>query len=249
MGNSLKNKVAIITGGSRGLGEALAYAFAKEHAHISICDLDKEGAERVCSKIEKDGGVCDSARVDVTKKTEVERFIKTVLKKNKKIDILINNAGWAGMFTPIHTTTDKEFNKYFNTNVRSAFYFIRSILPIMEKQNEGTIINITSRAGRIAHPRLPMYSATKFSLRSLTSSLGKTLEDARSPIRCISIAPGGMNTPMRESLFGKEDAKKQQSPESVANIIKDVILKKISIPNGGEIIIQNGEIISVENPS
>lgn len=246
---SLKNKVAIITGGSKGLGKALAFSFAKEGAAVLICALEKKELKKVCDTIKKQDGACDYARVDVTKKLQVEQFIKTIIKKYKRIDVLINNAGWAGMPTPIQKTTDKEFDKYFSTNVTSAFYFMRSVFPIMEKQKEGVIINITSRAGRIAHPRLPVYSATKFALRSLTSSLGKSLQNAHSPIQCISIAPGGMNTPMRESLFGKEDAQKQQSPESVARIITDAITKKISVPNGGEVIIQNGEITSIEEPS
>lgn len=245
----LKEKITVITGGSRGLGKALAYTLAKEGAIVAMCALEKTELKKVCDEIKKQDGSCGYSRVDVTKKTQVEKFIETILKKYKRIDVMINNAGWAGMPTPIQKTTDTEFNKYFNTNVTSAFYFMRAVLPIMEKQKEGMIINITSRAGSIAHPRLPIYSATKFALRALTSSLGKSLQDAHSPIQCISVAPGGMNTPMRAALFGKEDAQKQKSPESVAEIIKDVITKKTFVPNGGEVVIQNGKIVSREDPS
>lgn len=240
----LKNKIVIITGAAQGLGEALAYAFAKEHAHISICDLNKEGAERVCSQIRKDGGVCDADRIDVSKKDEVEGFIQTVLEKHKKIDILINNAGWMSEKKSIEETTDEEYEAYMGINVDSVFYFLRKTIPIMRKQGEGIIITIGSLAGKTGHPLVPLYSATKFAVRGLMQAAARN--PATTSIKYLTVAPGSINTDMRKKLYGEEEAAKAQSPEQVAEIILRTI-KENSFANGDEIEIKDGAITTKEN--
>lgn len=240
----LKNKIVIITGGSRGLGETLAYSLAKERATIIICALEKEGLKRVCNTVTNQGGVCDYAHVDITKKTEVKKFISGVLKKYKKIDILINNAGWAGNLKSIEDTTDTEYEKSIATNLTGLFYFLRATLPGMKKQRKGTIITVTSTAGTSAHPLAPIYSAAKFAARGLMQATAKSIIDSGAPIKTIIIAPAGINTQMRAGLFGKKDAAKQQSPEAVAGIIKDILIKKILATHGEEFEIKNGKITS-----
>lgn len=241
---NLKNKIVIITGGSRGLGKALAYLLAKERATIIICALETKELKRVCDTITNHGGICDWARVDITKKIEVKKFIASVLKKYKKIDILINNAGWAGNLKPIESTSDTEYEKSIRTNLTGLFYFLRAVLPGMKKRRKGTIVTITSRAGRSAHPLAPIYSAAKFAARGLMQAAAKSIIDSGTPIKTITVAPAGMNTQMRTKLFGEKDAARQQSPEAVAALIKDILIQKIPSTHGEEFEIKNGKITS-----
>lgn len=239
---NLKNKIVIITGGSQGLGEALAYTIAKKHATVVICSLEKKALKQVCDKIKNQSGTCDYVRVDITKKTEVKKFIASVLKKYKKIDVLINNAGWAGDLKLTESVTDKEYEKSIATNLAGLFYFLRATLPIMKKRRQGTIITITSTAGTSAHPLAPIYSAAKFAARGLMQAVAKSIIDSRIPIKTLTVAPGGMNTRMRTKLFGEKDAARQQSPEAVALIIKDILIGKIPATHGEEFEIKNGKI-------
>ena len=122
---------------------------------------------------------------------------------------------------------------------------LKKIIPIMKKQNEGTIINISSMAGKRGVPNLAIYSASKFAVIGLTQAIAKELKDTG--VYCISVCPGGMNTGMREKVFGAEDAKKQQNPKFVANVVKDILLGRIKVPNGGDIVIRHGEIESIND--
>ncbi|MDP2676835.1 MAG: SDR family oxidoreductase [bacterium] len=236
---NLKNKIVVITGGSRGLGESLAYAFAKKHACVVLCALEETELKQVCGHIQKSGEACDYARVDVTDKDDVEQFIKKTLARHTTIDVLINNAGWISEKKLIEETTDAEYTTYMRTNVDSVFYFLRAAIPAMKKQKEGILITIGSGAGIHGNTHVPIYSATKFAVHGLMQSVAKQLSD--SPVSCITVAPGGINTAMRRKLFGEKDASRQQSPEAVAHIIARVVEER-AFSNGDEIEIRDGAI-------
>ena len=116
----------------------------------------------------------------------------------------------------------------------------------MRKQAHGMIISISSMAGKRGVPNFAAYSASKFAVLGLTQSVAKELKD--SGIFCIAVCPGGMSTEMRTKAFGWEDSKKQQSPQYVANVVKDVLMGKIKVPHGGDIVIRNGEITAINAP-
>lgn len=243
---TFKNKAVVITGGSSGLGRATAKFLAKMGAKVEICSNDKNGLVEVCRQIKNAGNLCNYTLVDVTVQGDIHSFVKKVLTKHKKIDILINSAGWIFGAKPIEDVSDEEYDKCFDTNMRSIFLFSREILPIMKKQNGGVVINITSTAGIRANPLFAIYSASKFAVRGLTQALGKALENTN--ISYVSVAPSGMNTPMRRKLFGAKDAKLQQKPEAVARIIADIAANKIKVPNGGEVVVRDGNISAINKP-
>lgn len=236
MGLTLKNKVVVITGGSSGLGKAAAGYFAKIGAKVEICSNDKKTLINAC----------DYTLVDVTIQDNVHSFVKKVLAKHKKIDILINCAGWIFKPKAIEDVSNEEYDRCFDTNTKSIFLFSRAVLPIMKRQKSGMVINITSTAGIRANPFFAIYSASKFAVRGLTQAIGKSL--AGSDISYLSVAPAGMNTPMRRKLFGAKDAKIQQDPQAVAKIIADIALKKIKVPNGGEVVVRDGKISAINKP-
>lgn len=242
---NLKNKIAVITGGGRGLGRALAETLAQEGAHVVICSRSLEELKETCAKIQSSGGSCDYQKIDVTKESQIKNFIDTTIKNFAKIDILINNAGFAHSPKHIEKITSKEYQRSIKTNIDSIFYFLKAALPKIKKQKTGTIITISSAAGKRGHPRFSVYSASKFAGLGLTQAVAKELETF--DIKCIAICPGGINTEMRRKAFGQEDSRKQQSPEIVANIIKDIILGKITAPNGSDIEIRDGRITAIRH--
>jgi len=240
----LKDKISVVTGGSKGLGREIAKALAAEGSHVIICSRSKGDLLKVCDEIKSTDGKCSYSVLDVTKISDVNNFIDDIIKSHGRIDILINNAGYVTEWKPIERNTPKEFKDCFETNIYSIFYFLKKIIPLMRKQNDGFIVNISSMAGKRSVPNLAAYSASKSGAIGLTQSVAKELKNTN--IRCISVCPSGMNTEMREKVFGREDAQKQQDPKLVASIIRDILLKKIGVPNGGDIVIRNNKILSIK---
>lgn len=243
----LEDKVVVITGGSKGLGKELAMIFALEKSRVIICSRNKAGLKTVYEEIIKNGGKCSYFVVDVTNKAQVNRFIDNILKSHDKIDILINNAGYAGNLERLESVKYSDLEKIFKTNVYSMFYLLKKVVPIMRKQKTGIIINVSSTAGKRAVPNLSVYSASKFAVIGLTQALAKELENT--DVRCIALCPGGMNTEMRSKIFGKEDAEKQQDAAFVAKVVKDIATDKIKVPNGGDIVVRHGKVTSINLPA
>ena len=236
----LKNKIIIITGGGSGLGRSIAETAAREGARVIICGYKMPDLKNTCDTIRKSGSVCDYTKVDVTSKKQVEAFLKKIKAKYKKIDALINNAGWTDKPKPIEKISDREYAQYVGTNFNSVFYFSRIIMPLMRKQKSGMMVTIASMAGKRANGLVPVYSATKFAARGLAHALDRSLEGTG--VRSVVITPGGINTPMRVKLFGKEEAATQQSPEQVAVTVADILKGVIEVPMGSDVEIRGGKV-------
>ncbi len=240
----MKNSVAIVTGASRGLGAAIAEAFSAEGASVAICSSSKESLEAECKKL---GSSCFSELVDVRNEADVRRFVKNVIKRFGRIDILVNNAGVINKKMPLEEVSSDDYKSSMNVNVDSVFFFMKEVIPFMKKANKGIIVNISSGAGKRAHPGLAVYSASKFAVQGFTEAAAKELE--QTSIKCIAILPGGINTVMRSSVFGEEDAKKQQSPQVVASIIRDIINGKPEVKTGSSVHVRQGKIIEISELS
>ena len=219
---------------------------ANEGCQIVICSRNKSTLKKVCSEITSVGGKCDYFVADATNENQVGKLIDHIIKKYGKIDILISSAGYINKWKGVEKITLQEFDDNFKTNVYSVFYLMRKIVPLMRKQNEGAIVSISSMSGKRAVPNLAAYSASKFAVVGLTQSVAKELKDTN--VFCISVCPGGMNTEMREKVFGPEDAMKQQDPEFVASTIRDILLGKIKVPQAGDVVIRYGQITAI-NPA
>ncbi len=242
----LEQKIAIITGGSTGIGKSIAEVLAKEGAQVIICARNEDNLKGVCKAIISDNGKCEYYVVDVKEKKQIEKFLDDIITTYGRIDILVNSAGWTNKTKYIEDVTDEEYENIFKTNVDSIFYFVREILPVMKKQDSGIIINMSSGAGKKSNPILPIYSASKFALQGLTAAIGKEVKELNTNVSCVSICPAGVNTRMRDELFN--DAESQQSPEVIANIVRDILTGKLNVPNGGSVSVKNGEITSIDRP-
>lgn len=216
---NLSHSIVIVTGGSRGLGLAIA-----------------DGLRAAGATVEAP----TQAEVDVRKPDDVRACVQEVLKRHNRIDLLVNNAGFAGKKIQLEDVSDADFARCMDTNVKGVFHFLREVVPVMKKQGTGTIINIASRAGSRAHPLMPIYSASKFAVIGLTQAVARSCAEAKTDIQCISVSPGGIDTIMREELFGKENSAKQQKPEQVASMIMAYLKGDLSVSNGSDVVVVDG---------
>lgn len=187
----LKDKVAIVTGASRGIGKAIAILFAKEGAKISAIARTEEDLKKLKLEIESFGGICSVFKGDVSNEGDVKRTVEETVKEFGKIDILVNNAGF-GIYKPVVELTTEEFDSMVRVNFRGVFLFTKYVLPYMMKQNSGVIINISSIAGTLGVKNMAVYSATKWAVNGFTESIMHEVREYN--IRVASLCPGSVDT-------------------------------------------------------
>ena len=183
---NLENRVAIVTGGAQGFGYAITERFIKSGAKVIIWDIDENEAKKALEKISSKN--LDYQIVDVLNFEIVEKKLLETEKKFGKIDIFINNAGMAGMNTTVAKYPIDEWNKVINLNLNSVFYCCKAVVPFMEKNNYGRIVNIASIAGKEGNPNASAYSTSKAGVIGLTKSLGKELALKNIAVNCVTPA-------------------------------------------------------------
>ncbi|MXV16983.1 SDR family NAD(P)-dependent oxidoreductase [Hufsiella ginkgonis] len=189
--SKLKNKVAIVTGASKGIGASIARYFAAEGAKVVVnYASSKEGADKVVKAITDNGGTAISVQGDVSKGADVTRLFEETKHAFGTLDILVNNAG-IYQYAPVEQVTEASFHQQFNINVLGSLLAIQAALALFGDQG-GTIINISSEAGKTPLPTGSVYSATKAALDAITISLSK--EFSGKNIRINSILPGVVET-------------------------------------------------------
>lgn len=221
----IKNKVAIITGASSGIGYATALALSKAGAKVAIGARRTDMLSELEKKIKEDGGEVYSQKLDVTKKNECTSFVNNVLKKWGTIDILVNNAGLMPLSFFKNLKID-EWDQMIDVNIKGVLYCTGAVVTHMLENKSGHIINISSVAGRIVFPAGSVYCATKHAITAFSEGLRQELS-VRKNIRVTCIEPGVVateltNTITDESLQGfVENAKKMESlqAEDIANAI------------------------------
>jgi len=183
---NLENRVAIVTGGAQGFGLAITERFIQSGAKVVIWDIDEDEAKKAISKINSKYLIYQI--VDVTDFESVSKKLKEVENLLGKIDILVNNAGIAGKNTTVADYPIEEWNRVINLNLNSIFYCSKAVVPFMEKNNYGRIINIASIAGKEGNPNASAYSSSKAGVIGLTKSLGKELANKNIAVNCVTPA-------------------------------------------------------------
>ena len=208
---SLKGRVAIVTGGSRGIGRAICLAFARRAATVVACARSAEALAEVCSeaKTRELDGVIDPRPLDVTDRSAIDPFIDATVERHGRIDILVNNAGITrdGL---LMNMDDDQFEEVLTTNLRSAFWLIRATSRVMVRQRYGRIINIGSVSGEAGNAGQANYAASKAGLSGLTKTVAK--EFGKRKITCNVVAPGFIATDMTAIL-----------PEKVKEGVKELV--------------------------
>lgn len=197
----LKEKVAIITGGGRGIGKGIAEAFIREDALVIIADKnEKNGSEVVASlnRIKSDGALF--IKTDVTSSESIQNMIKTSIKTFEKIDILVNNAGYH-IAKSVENTSEDEWEYIINTNLRSTFLASKYSITHL-RATQGCIINISSMVGIVGQNNAGAYAASKAGQLGLTRNMA--LDLATDKIRVNAICPGWIQTPLVEDWFSQQ---------------------------------------------
>ncbi len=200
----LTGKIAIVTGGSRGLGKAISLGFAKFGANVVIADILEEEAKESVKEIEKLGVKAIFVKTDVSKKEDVENMVKKTVEKFGKIDVLVNNAGIYRR-KPTETLEESEWDKIMDVNLKGQFLCAKAVGEVMIRQKSGKIINIASVAGEFAFPQSAAYNSSKAGVIMLTKTLA--IDWAKHNIQVNAIAPGVFETPMTSGLLRDEGFK------------------------------------------
>ncbi|MFQ5580250.1 MAG: SDR family oxidoreductase [Nitrospiria bacterium] len=192
----LQNQTALITGGSSGIGLAIASMLLEEGMAVAIAARDKQKldqARQSLEKTEKKGAKVIAIPADVSKAEQVAAFVEQAVDAFGRIDLLVNNAGIA-RFNPIEDLSEEDWDETQNINLKGAFLCTKAVLPVMKRQGSGYVINISSVAGKSGFTGASAYCASKFGMIGLTESL---LEEAiQHQIRATAICPGYVATPM-----------------------------------------------------
>jgi len=188
---SFAGKVAIVTGGSRGLGLELARQLALSGAHVAICARDEAELDVAREELEARGADVFAASCDVTDRSDVGRFVSDVLNRFGRVDVLINNAGII-QASPIECTTEDDYDRSLATHFYGPMYFAEAVLPHMKSRRQGRIANIASIGGKLSPPHILPYTAGKFALVGYSEGLG--IEVAKDGIRVTTVCPGLMRT-------------------------------------------------------
>jgi len=201
-----RDKVVLITGGSRGLGLELARQLGMKGAKLAICSRTEKQLEKARVELATEGVDVIALRVDVTNRAEVKSLIKDVVNHYGKLDVLINNAGIV-QIGPQQAMTLKDYEEAMDTNFWAALYTIHHTLPYFFKQGGGRIVNITSIGGKIAVPHLLPYSVSKFALVGLSEGMHAELKQHN--IHVTTVVPNLMRTGSPRNVLVKGDSEKE----------------------------------------
>lgn len=199
----LKDKVAIVTGAGQGGGEGIARVLAREGAKVAVVDLNLEAATRVAARIDPEGRRAVAIRADVASKADTEAMAARTLETFGAIDILVNNAGIGGRSALLRDITEENWDRVMGVNAKGILFCCQAVIPAMNAQGKGKIVNIDSIAGlRMAFFSSVEYTASKHAVTGLTQHLAWELADQR--INVNAVCPGGIVTPAIEAYATPE---------------------------------------------
>ena len=199
----LRGKVALVTGGSRGIGRAIATAYVQSGANVFICGRNVNDIEAALREIRPTGGMIDGLAGDVGKAEDVERIVDKAVQRFGAIDVLVNNASILGPREPIVNYPLTAWDEVIRINLTGFFLMTRAVLPIMLERRSGSIINVTSGVGRKGKARWGAYAVSKAGLECFTQVLAD--EVSQTGIRVNSVNPAGTRTRMRAEAYPTED--------------------------------------------
>lgn len=213
----LAGKVAVVTGGSRGIGRAVCLAFAREGARVVVVGRNKEICQKVVADIEAGGGAALAVRADVSSEADVAAMVSAAKKRFDRIDILVNNAGVNIPYKTVAELSLEEWNHVVGTNLTGPFLCSRAVVPVMMAQQYGKIINVSSIGGRQGAAGRTPYRPTKAALINFTECLAAEVK--RHGIDVTAICPGPTDTDMMHEITGGNVPSYMSAPEDIAAVV------------------------------
>jgi 3-oxoacyl-[acyl-carrier protein] reductase len=220
---SLSEAVVVVTGGGRGIGQAIVSKLAAMDATVVLTGRDEARVEQVARDLASAGHRAEGIPCDVTDLASVEALGEHLRSTYGHVDILVNNAGIGGPPGPLHELPPDDWEAIFNTNLRGVYYMLRAVVPLMITAGAGHIINISSLAGKNALPRGVAYSASKWGLNGLTYGVAEELRAQN--IRVSVICPGSVDTDFSPRRGGK-DTQKMLKPGDVAHAVAMLVTQE-----------------------
>ena len=210
-------RVALVTGGSRGIGRAIVEALLERSWHVHFCARTEETVDAALAELERYTGRVTGRAVDVADQPQVDAFVAGVVAAEGTVDCLVNNAG-LGHFAPVDEITGDDWRRLVGTNLSGPFYFMRAVAPVMRRQGHGFIVNVASIAGRHAMAGGAAYNASKFGLMGLTEAA--MLDLRKDGVRVTAVLPGSVDTGFARAT---EDDRWKLRPEDVARTVVDLL--------------------------
>ena len=212
----LQGKVALVTGGSQGIGRAVAAAYARAGATVIVTARHLERLDAAAAEIRKGGGDVVPLRADVADRQQVQRLAGEIKRRFDGLHVLVNNASLLGPRVPILEYPEEDWEAVVAVNLHGPFFVIKACLPLMIPTGGGSIINVSSGVGRIGKPRWGAYAASKFALEGLTQVLAAEVQPFH--IRVNAVNPGGTRTGMRAAAYPEEDPLTLPTPEQITPV-------------------------------
>jgi NAD(P)-dependent dehydrogenase (short-subunit alcohol dehydrogenase family) len=216
----LEGKVALVTGGGRGLGEAICRVLAKAGATVVAADVREDLAANVAAAIESEGGRVVPLRLDVTGEGQPDQAIRSVLSRFERLDVLINNAG-VDVTLSVEELSVADWDRIIAVNLRGPFVMSKAALPAMKRRGRGHIVNIVSTAAKRAWANASAYHASKWGLLGFSHALH--VEARPHNVKVTAVIAGGMRTPFLLDRFPDLDPGVLQDPKNVADTIRYVL--------------------------
>ncbi len=221
MTDSMKGKVALVTGGGSGIGKATAILFAEEGARVVVADIVPAGGEDTVRSIKENGGEAIFVKTDVTRSTEVSALVDKAVGAFGRLDCAFNNSGITGKGGPIADASEESWDHVINTNLKGIWLCLKYELKYMAGHGGGAIVNTSSIGGVLGFAGNASYIASKHAIIGLTKAA--MLEYARFNIRVNAVCPGTIRTPLTEPMMAR-------NPESLNNMQKRIPIGRVGMP-------------------
>lgn len=212
----LSGKVALISGGSRGIGRAVAAAYARESAAVFICGRNQDDVAAAVHELRQAGGEADGAAGDVGLPSHAQRLVDAAMARFGKVDVLVNNASVLGPREPIADYPIAAWEEVLHINLTGIFLLTRIVLPIMAARRAGSIINVTSGVGRRGKARWGAYAVSKAGVENFTQVLAEEVQGLQ--IRVNAVNPAATRTTMRAAAYPDEDPMTLPVPEEIVPV-------------------------------
>jgi 3-oxoacyl-[acyl-carrier protein] reductase len=220
---ALKHQTAIVTGGSRGIGKAIALHLSAQGFNLVISfKQDEKAAAQVVSNIKNNGGNAEMIQADLASSDSANTIAEETIKHFGRIDVLINNAGVSSNKNLIADTAESEWNEIINVNLHGVFRMLKAVVPHMRRQKKGNIVNLSSNITKRLAPTFGPYAVSKAALETMTQILAK--EEAINGIRVNAVAPGPIKTDMLAKLLD------EMGPERAKSFVESMPMKRMGTP-------------------